>query len=147
MTDRCEQIEPMLSAYLDGELDADERAAVERHVADCPACAAELRELRGVVGVADELAAPSVDDAVWDAFLGNVYNRLERRLGWMMLIIGAVMVAGLIVYEAVVLPWAPPTVKVLCAVPIAGLGLLFVSVLRQRLHVARSDRYSRDIRH
>lgn len=147
MTDTCEQIEPMLSAYLDNELDASERETVERHVAHCARCARELDELRGVVNAAEELNAPSVDDAVWDAFLDNVYNRLERRLGWVLLILGAVIVAGLVVYEAVVLPWAPPIIKVLSAVPIAGLGVLFVSVLRQRLHVARSDRYSRDVRH
>lgn len=147
MTDSCEQIEPMLSAYLDDELDPPERAAVERHVAGCSRCARELDELRGIVNAAEELAAPSLDDAVWDAFLGNVYNRIERRLGWTMLIIGSVMVSGLILYEAVVLPWAPMPVKILCAVPFAGLAVLFVSVLRQRMHVARSDRYSRDVRH
>lgn len=147
MNDACEQIEPMLSAYLDDELDPQERAEVERHLDRCAGCARELDELRGVVHAAEELAAPSVDDAAWDAFLDKVYNRLERRLGWILLLIGVIAVAGLILYEAVVLPWAPPAVKVLCAVPFAGLGVLFVSVLRQRLHVARSDRYSRDVRH
>ena len=147
MTESCEQIEPMLSAYLDNELEPAERTAVERHVESCERCARELNELRGVVNASEELAAPSVDDAVWDAFLENVYNRLERRLGWALFVIGAVLVSGLIAYEAVVLPWASPVVKVVCAIPIAGLGVLFVSVLRQRLHVARSDRYSRDVRH
>lgn len=147
MTEPCEQFEPMLSAYLDDELDQPERAEVERHVAACPKCARELNELRGLVSAAEELAAPSVDDAVWDAFLDNVYNRLERRLGWLLLIIGATIVAGLFAYEAMVLPWASTPLKIVCATPFLGLGLLFVSVLRQRLHVARSDRYSRDVRH
>jgi len=40
--------QPRIDAYHDGELDADERSAVERHVATCPACAAELTWLRGV---------------------------------------------------------------------------------------------------
>jgi anti-sigma factor RsiW len=37
-----------IEAYHDGELAADERPAVERHVATCPACAANLAWLRGV---------------------------------------------------------------------------------------------------
>jgi hypothetical protein len=37
-----------IEAYHDGELDAAERAAVERHVAQCPACAADLAWLAGV---------------------------------------------------------------------------------------------------
>jgi anti-sigma factor RsiW len=37
-----------IEAYHDGELAADERPAVERHVATCPACAADLAWLRDV---------------------------------------------------------------------------------------------------
>ena len=39
-------VEDELIAYLDGELDAKERARVEAHLARCPACAAALEELR-----------------------------------------------------------------------------------------------------
>jgi len=38
-----------LSEYLDGELDADERATLERHLESCSACTATLAELRDVV--------------------------------------------------------------------------------------------------
>jgi len=37
-----------IEAYHDGELNADERLAVERHVATCPGCAADLAWMRGV---------------------------------------------------------------------------------------------------
>jgi anti-sigma factor RsiW len=37
--------EPYLSAYHDRELDADLREQVERHLAACPACSAQLREI------------------------------------------------------------------------------------------------------
>lgn len=36
----------LLSAYLDDELDAANRARVEEHVVSCPTCAAELKSLR-----------------------------------------------------------------------------------------------------
>lgn len=39
-------VEDELIAYLDGALDAAERARVEAHLAQCPACAAALEELR-----------------------------------------------------------------------------------------------------
>jgi len=39
-------VEDELIAYLDGELDATDRARVEAHLAQCPACAAALAELR-----------------------------------------------------------------------------------------------------
>lgn len=39
----------ILSAYLDGELPAGERKALEAHVAICPGCRAELASLRTVI--------------------------------------------------------------------------------------------------
>jgi anti-sigma factor RsiW len=37
-----------VEAYHDGEIDAEERSAVEQHVATCPTCAADLAWMRGV---------------------------------------------------------------------------------------------------
>lgn len=48
----CKQADEKLSLYLYEELSADERAAVEAHLASCPACAqsaAELARLRAVL--------------------------------------------------------------------------------------------------
>ena len=45
--DGCPELAPQLSAMLDAELDAGAWRRVERHVADCRRCKAELRRLRG----------------------------------------------------------------------------------------------------
>lgn len=64
--------EGTLQAYLDGELAAEENAAVERHVAACVECAAELASLRGAAYVlATSLARadqPLASDDVAHAF-------------------------------------------------------------------------------
>jgi hypothetical protein len=49
-----------LSAYVDGELPAAERAALEAHLAGCARCAAELSELRQVAGLLRALPAARV---------------------------------------------------------------------------------------
>ncbi len=61
-----------LSEYLDGELDARERAGVEAHVKGCAECARTLAELEAVVARARRLPerAPAVD--LWPG--------IERRL-------------------------------------------------------------------
>lgn len=41
----CEQISPLLSAYLDGELSQAERETVEWHLRECEVCRSELKEL------------------------------------------------------------------------------------------------------
>lgn len=52
-----------LSEYLDGELDATERAALEAHLATCGQCYATLGELRQVVARAQQLEdAPPAKD-------------------------------------------------------------------------------------
>ena len=53
MTNRHET--DRLSDYLDGELAPAERDAVERHLAECEACASTLEELRAVVSAAGRL--------------------------------------------------------------------------------------------
>jgi anti-sigma factor RsiW len=49
-----------LSAYVDGELSAAERAAIERHLPACAECRAELAELRRVRALLGALPAPTL---------------------------------------------------------------------------------------
>jgi anti-sigma factor (TIGR02949 family) len=51
----CEQISPILSAYLDGELSKAEREAVEWHLRECERCRSELRELERVKSFARQV--------------------------------------------------------------------------------------------
>jgi anti-sigma factor RsiW len=44
--DRHHEVQSLLPWYLNGRLDADERAEVEAHLKDCPECQAELRDER-----------------------------------------------------------------------------------------------------
>lgn len=43
---RCDRIEELLSAFLEGALSPEEKALVESHLAGCPDCASLLGELR-----------------------------------------------------------------------------------------------------
>ena len=54
-----------LSEYLDNELDAAERAAVEAHLADCGDCRADLEALAAVVARAGTLADTAPEQNLW----------------------------------------------------------------------------------
>lgn len=54
---RCEEAEVLLHALADGELDAGHARDVEAHVAGCPRCAQQLREIHEL---RDALAAPGL---------------------------------------------------------------------------------------
>ena len=64
-----------LSDYLDDELDAPERAALERHLASCAGCAATLAELRAVVARASALPPRPPAADLWP----GIEPRLDRR--------------------------------------------------------------------
>lgn len=76
-----------LSEYLDGELDNEERVALDAHLATCGDCRATLEDLRRVVGRAKALAdrAPRTD--LWAGIakqirhehIPDVRDRLVRR--------------------------------------------------------------------
>jgi cytoskeletal protein RodZ len=53
--------EGTIHAWLDGALDADESARVERHAAECAACAAAVAEARGLVAGSSRILA-ALDD-------------------------------------------------------------------------------------
>jgi len=60
MTDR-DQWTARLSEYVDGELPADERVALERHLGECAACretASELRQIREMAGTLADVEPP-----------------------------------------------------------------------------------------
>lgn len=146
MSDPTEEYQVLISGYLDGELEAEEREKVEGLMESSPAFRREYESMKRLfVGTASAFRIEEPSEETWDTFLDSVYNRLERQSGWIVLILGAVTLAayGVVLYW--VMPWASLPLKVLLALPAVGLVLLFISVLRQRLRVAKTDRYSREV--
>lgn len=146
MSKACDEYEVLISGFLDDELDPAQQRVLHEHVQSCSCCRRELDSMKRLVRCTGEtFRAAEPPPVLWDDFLEGIYNRIERRTGWLLLNIGLVALA---IYGAILFvsePWATPLVKLLMIVPSAGLILLFVSVLRQRLRAARNDRYSREV--
>jgi len=64
----CDEIEELLPLYPLGVLDHEETAAVESHVAICPACAAELLRYEAVTDMLGEAVAPDLDSVLEGGF-------------------------------------------------------------------------------
>jgi hypothetical protein len=69
-----EEYTDQLSDYLDGELSADETAAVEAHLRECAACSAVLNDLKRVVAQARALDARPPRADLWP----GIAARTER---------------------------------------------------------------------
>lgn len=134
-----------ISGYLDGELDAEERVAFERELTRDPDLARELESMRAMKEVTSSVKLTEFPDYVWERYWDGTYNRLERRLGWILFSVGAMVLLAGALYEAVlaliVHPSEPLWVRIAIGAVCGGVAILFVSVLRERLFMLKRDPY------
>lgn len=145
MNKTCEYFQMLVSGFVDGELEEAEREGLQSHLNGCEACRGELEKVRRLVSAASSLRPDDLPEETWNAFIENVYNRLERKTGWTVLIIGLGVLTAFAGYEFAAAPWGSASMKTLIAMPVVGLSILFESVLRERLTAAKHDRYSREV--
>ena len=145
----CQDHKDLMMAYLDNELDDEQRQAFEAHLASCPDCAREMKGFAKLKQVTDSVTLVEPEDRLWENYWGGVYNRMERGIGWTLFSIAGIL---LVIYggfkaieELVRDPAVGLLLKVGLLVLVAGLAILFVSILRERIYFWSKDRY-KDIR-
>lgn len=103
-----------ISAFIDDELPATEREAVETHLGECPECRHELEALRGVVGRLRDLDRVAVPPTLDFAIERRVALEGERRGRWVR-------------FERRLETWgAQPTVGLVFALVVALAVVIFV---------------------
>lgn len=136
-----EHVGELLSGYIDGELTQQERQRVEVHCDKCTSCAQDLRdigELRTNVG-ASKLSEFGEDS--WRETMDDNSVRASRGIGWLLLIGGGLVAAGIAILAFLTDPSIEWHFKLTAVAIYGGLALLFVSVLRQRLIERKTDKY------
>jgi len=142
--------EALLSAYVDGELDDADRLRVEAHLAADPNARREVERLRRLKSVTAALRLKEAPPEAWEDFWRSAYNRSERSLGWLLLGLACLVLAG---WGATVLLRSllgaedlPTVVKAAVIVGVGGAALLLFSVVRERLYARGRTRYKDVIR-
>lgn len=82
-------------------------------------------------------------DEFWEQYTKSLYRRLERKTAWIFIIVGAVMLVGYELYRAVASFGRITFEKVALVVFAVGALLLLISVIRERIHQHRGDKYSK----
>lgn len=85
------EIKELISSYHDGELNEEQKKTVEEHLAQCPECRREFQEMGKLEEVMSQMELRKPPKEVWQLYWASVYNRLERRIGWILLSIGAML--------------------------------------------------------
>lgn len=145
----CQDHRDLMMAYLDDELNDEQRRAFEEHLASCAECAKDLKEFRRLKEMTDGVALVEPEDRLWQQYWDGVYNRMERGIGWILFSAAAIILViygGFRLIESII---QDPAVGVLMKAGLltllGGLAILLVSVLRERLYFWSRDRY-KDVR-
>ena len=74
---RCSSVRKALGSYLDGELPERKAKRVQKHLAECSACAWELKSFQKIDELGKWAAEPAPED-YWEGYLTSLHGRLER---------------------------------------------------------------------
>jgi predicted anti-sigma-YlaC factor YlaD len=142
---KCEEIKPLLMAYLDGEIEEKERLKVEKHLSECENCRREHKSFVRLKEVTDSMRFADLSDELWESYWKGVYRRIERGAGWVFLSIGAIILLAFGGYQFFKELFADPNISWIVKVGIStcafGVIVLLVSIIRERLFLFKTDRY------
>ena len=140
-----EKIKELISSYHDGVLSEEQKNLVGEHIKQCDSCRKELEEMGKFEEVMDKMELKKPPKEVWQIYWSSVYNRLERRFGWILLSIGAIILLFYGGYKAIEGIIQDPTIPLILKIGIlgllAGLVVLLVSIGRERIFVRQRERY------
>ena len=132
--------EALLSGYLDNALTQREQQLVSLHLEGCADCRRELDDLTALRVAARGTAFELPADDAWGELPRTAGSRALRLGGWTLVLVWLAVVIGSGVVE-LMRSAVPAWGRVAIAASVAGFALLLLSVLLDRLHDLRYDRY------
>ncbi len=130
----------LLSGHLDGELTQADEQRVRIHLEDCADCRTQYEELRELREATMTTQLDQPRDLQWDERPHGLFSSLSRGFGWLVLVVWAAGTAGFALWQ---LATGPEDLvgKLIVFGGLFGVGLLFASILVDRLRSARTDPY------
>lgn len=138
---KCEEVEVLITGYLDGELTQQESQQVRLHIEGCKSCSKTYTELKQMKTEMSELSYPQTDAEQLAALENDLVTKTGQWSGWVLLLIGLLVMLGFGMYEFWTDPDVPGVVRFFYGAFQLGMLILFAIVLRQRLKTYRNDKY------
>jgi ferric-dicitrate binding protein FerR (iron transport regulator) len=143
---RDPEVQALIVKAADGEIDERESRELDRLTAEDPSLRAEIEELRtasrALAGFG--LRDPNPDE--WDRFEKTLLPRSERMLGWLLMLAGIAVLAGLGLFGLVVDAEVPLAAKIGLGALIGGLAVLAIHVGRRTWRERKKDPYKDIVR-
>ncbi len=138
--------EELICKVMDDCASPAEKDTLQHMATTDPDIAEALAEQQEAVNAIRSIGLRELTDDVRDAFLGGVYNQLERRTAWILISTGLACVIGYTLYELLTQPTIDTVYRIGLAAVLVGFGLLLSSVLRTRMRIKPYDRYKEVVR-
>ncbi len=152
----CTETEPLLSAHLDGELTQADRQRVELILEDCAECARafdEMKQLRQGIG---GIQYDTMSDREKTEMNQSAAATAGTNVGQAIFLVGLVLVYGVGAYllcadlitdakfakSGEEKDKVPMFLRIGLPALIIGLGILFFTVLFQRIQASKTDKYT-----
>ena len=135
------EMRELLSGYIDGELTQQQRQRVELLCAENEAYAQELEALSSLRAEVRAAKLSQFGEDTWRETMADTSVKTARGIGWLLLIGGVLACAGIAVIAFLTDPSIELRAKLIAGAIYGGLGILFISVLRQRLIERKTDKY------
>lgn len=140
-----ERFQQLLMGAVDQELSAAEQDEFEKLVQQNPDLKKEWEKFKSMKEVLSTMKFKNLPEKAWDSYWLNVFNRLERGIAWMLVSIGSVILITYGLFKAVEEMFQDQQliliIKVAILAVLAGLVILLVSVIREKLIIRKSDPY------
>jgi anti-sigma factor RsiW len=139
----------LLMAAIDGELSGEQRAMFQQYLRQYPECQEEWQRYAKLKEVSRTMQFTKPAQEVWDQYWVRIYNRIERGLAWILLSIGSIILLTYGGFKAIEALMADPQLELVVKIGllgvIGGLVILIVSVVREKLFTAKTDKYQKEV--
>lgn len=145
-----ERVRQLMMAELDREISGEGRRELESALEGNPGLRDELASYQRLKEVTDTMTPLKPPEETWDSYWEHVYRRLERRIGWVLVSLGTIIVGTWALWTAVSElirdTTLPAYIRWSMLALVAGFVILFVSVVRERLFMQKKDPYKDVVR-
>lgn len=135
----------LLMKAVDDVATEDELKELERYTQTDSALADEYKAFKNIKEVTDTIMFKELPDSYWKGYWENIYNRLERGVGWIFFSIGAIILLIYGGYRLFLDFFLSNEVSLILklGVAIGGIGLiiLLVSIAREVIFARSKERY------
>lgn len=140
-----QKMKELVSSYFSEQLNEEQIKSAEEHLKQCAECRDEFKGMQKFEEVMSKMELKKASKEVWEIYWASVYNRLERRIGWILLSMGAIILIFFGGYKAIESIIQDPSISLVLKAGIlatlAGVAVLLVSLIRERFFVRKRERY------